>query len=71
MGLRALARRLWTVSPAPADDTRPSGFRPLATTTETPRRPTRDRRAGLDVADPDEQSPYARGVTLVAPPRAH
>jgi hypothetical protein len=67
MGLRALARRLWTVSPASAADTRPSGLSTLAQTTGVPRRPALDRRAVVDVADHDEQSPYARGVTLVAP----
>jgi hypothetical protein len=69
MGLRALARRLWPWTSDPAADLRGAGLGTLAPTADLPRRPDRDRRPGVAVAPPDDQSPYGRSVTLVAPRR--
>ena len=69
MGLRALARRLAQWASAPAAPTDTGGLGTLAPAGDVPRRPARDRRAGVAVAAHDDQSPYGGGVTLIAPRR--
>jgi hypothetical protein len=69
VGLRALARRLWRVAEAPVSTTNPAGLGTLAPTADLPCRTDRDRRPGVGVADQEDrypESPYGRGVTLVA-----
>jgi hypothetical protein len=65
MGLRTLAQYLWPWPSNPAADLRPAGLGTLAPATDLPCRPERDRRTSVGVAAAEE-SPYGKGVTLVA-----